>query len=188
MGKKRSESVYPTIRCCCHLATDVWCRGSEYYHGMNYYRRRKPNPHKERATGSFQTQCPARARQRGGVVVLLSQSCGPNATGPPRAAQAIRPPRHSLALGRLHNRVRFLTGPGANEPFCCPKGSGPGPRRRGRIFASSRFGGARGYVSAHCRNLPDGIHSRSRRYVDVCVCLCAPRRTQRLSARLMLVS
>lgn len=112
-----------------------------YYHGMNYYRR-KLNPAQRAPVRSRPNT--SSGRRRGVVVLLFPELRAQCDRAPPRAAQAIRPPRHSLALGRLHDRVRSLTGPGANEPFCYPQGFWPCPRRRGRIFAFSRLGGAKG--------------------------------------------
>lgn len=155
-----------------------------YYHGMNYYRR-KLNPAQRAPVRSRPNT--SSGRRRGVVVLLFPELRAQCDRAPPRAAQAIRPPRHSLALGRLHDRVRSLTGPGANEPFCCPQGFWPCPRRRGRIFAFSRLGGVKkvcvGSLSESARR-----HAFQKPKVCVCMCLCAPRRTQRLSARLLLVS
>lgn len=86
----------------------------------------------------------------------------------PRAAQAIRPPRHSLALGRLHDRVRPLMGPAANEPFCS-KGPGPVPPAVVGASSLSPAQGSEGYASAP-------LSESARRYTsqkpDVCVSVC----------------
>lgn len=151
------------------------CRG-RHHHGRNYCRRKKKPIRRKSATGSFQNQPPAACVERttgGGGGPVPSQSCGPMRPGP-RAAQAIRPPRHSLALGRLHDRVRSLMWfrPGANPLL---QGFGPVPPNRGRISAFTWE--RRRYVSAHHSGW---LYIPEAQCVRVSVCTLLPASESRL--------
>lgn len=149
-------SLYPTIRCC-HTAR-AKCRG-RCYHGRNYCRRKASPRREHRLVPDHPRQCVERTG------CDSSQSCGPMRPGP-RAAQAIRRPRLSLALGGC--TIEFVPHGARREPYA-PRVCALSPRRA-PIFAFSRSGGAEVCVGSLSES-PGRVHSR---IVCVYVPLCSP--------------